>query len=496
MADRQMGVLLHVSCLPGRHGIGDVGPSARHFVDWLASAGVGVWQVLPLSPPGGWFDDVPYASWSAMAGSPQLISLDDLEAEGLLPAGEDRSFEEGWCRHEDCLPFKQARLSSAVARVHEGRWLEERNRFVEGSPWAVDTARFAARAEAEQERRWWMWSSERRSRDPSLLARVDDELRPSIDRALTEQFLFERQWQRLRAYAHERGVRILGDVSFNVLAESADVWAFPRGWKIQPDGSKVVTSGAPPDVFSAEGQNWGCPVYDWAAMAEDGYRWWVERLRRTLSLVDAVRLDHFRGFAAAWEIPDGSPTARDGRWVTGPGAALFERIERELGSVSLWAEDLGTIDEGVHQLLAGTGIPSMRVFHYAFGGDAANPPLPHNVPANALVYPGNHDNDTTVGWWASLPSHVRTHAQHYFGRHGDDIVWDLIRVALASPARLAVVSMQDLLQLDSRARMNDPASYGPPGRGYGNWRWRLGPGWATPAVAERLRFLGGLYGRI
>ncbi|MCA9554689.1 MAG: 4-alpha-glucanotransferase [Myxococcales bacterium] len=497
-ARRRFGVLLHPSSLPGPRGIGDLGAEAYRFVDWLHRAGAGVWQVLPLCPPGGSQLDTPYVSWAALAGNPQLISLEQLVQDGLLSSSElpAGTFAEGWAHPKEAMAAKVLPLRAAARRLAAGHPLgAELSRFKAHSSWALEAARFAARREAAGGAPWWRWPDNLRSRDAGRLAEVDAELSEAIHEALVHQFLFERQWSALRGYAAARGVEILGDMPIYVMGDSADVWADPAGWQMAEDGTLPVVSGVPPDMFAEDGQLWGGPLYDWAHMAKDDYRWWRHRLARALVHADAVRVDHFRAFSAYWEVPGGAPNARGGRWVPGPGLAFFEAVERHMGRLPLCAEDLGTIDDDVRALLAATRIPGMRVMHYGFGGEADNPHLPHNVDASAVIYPGNHDNDTTAGWWSTLSDPVRSHAQHYLGRHGDDIAWDLNRAALASRAALAVIQVQDLLTLGSEARMNDPASYARPADTWRNWRWRLHPDQLGLDVAERLRFLAGLYGR-
>ena len=496
---RQMGVLLHPSSLPGPFGIGDLGPEARRFVDWLVSAGVRVWQVLPLCPPGGPRHDIPYASCAALAGNPQLISLEDLVDDALLSPSEARpasSYDEGWALHERAVSEKSAVLDRVADRVRRSPVGTELEAFRERERWAVDAARFLARKHHMGGQPWWAWPDEVASRAREEMDRADRALAADIDRFLVRLFLFERQWTRLRAYARDRGVALLGDVPIYVMHDSADVWLHREGWRLDAEGQPIAVSGAPPDVFSADGQVWGGPLYDWAQMADDDYDWWRRRLKRAFAHFDAVRIDHFRAFAAYWEIPVGAETARDGRWVPGPGRHFFDTIRRHLGPRPLCVEDLGFIDDDVHDLVAYVGAPGMKILHYGFGDGPQNPHLPHNVPEHAVVYPGNHDNDTTMGWWRTLDSGRRTHVQHYLGRHGDDIAWDLNRAALSSAARLAVIQMQDLLSLDTWARMNDPVSYARPVDQWRNWRWRLKTGQANEAVAERIRFLGHQYGRV
>jgi 4-alpha-glucanotransferase len=497
---RQTGVLLHVTSLPGRHGLGDVGPEARRFVDWLASAGVRLWQVLPLCPAGGPHQDIPYASWSALAGNPLLLSLDDLHADGLVEAGEleGGGLAEGWVEPGRALPWKRERLQRAADRL-----LDDPRHPLAGAlatfrvraPWATDTALFAALKAHHGGAPWWQWPAAIRGREHTAVREARHALSRAIDREVALQFLFERQWAALRAFCHGRGVRILGDIPIYVLHDSADVWAHPEAFRIGKDGALLAMSGCPPDEFTADGQLWGGPLYDWEHMAVDDFPWWRARIARALEHADVVRIDHFRALAEHWEIPAGARSAAEGRWAAGPGLRFFHALRRHLGPLPLCVEDLGAIDDKVIALREATGFPGMRILHYAFGGGADNPHLPHNHPANCIAYPGNHDNDTTVGWWRTLSPGARSHAQHYLGRHGDDIAWDLNRAALASAAHTAVIQMQDLLALDGGSRMNAPASYAQPPGTWRNWRWRLRPGEASPFVAERFRSLNVLYGR-
>ena len=493
-----MGILLHPTSLPGPYGIGDIGPGARHFVDWLARAGVTVWQVLPTCPPGGPLDDNPYASWAGRAGNPDLISLEDLVTDGLLRPSEIPpvvTFEEGWADHQRAVPAKLRAVDTAVSRLKISGLAEYFQAFRDVGGWALQAARFWARKVHAGGAPWWKWPEALAGRASAAMSRADASLRTDIDRALGRLFLFERQWAALRAYARERGVALLGDVPIYVLRDSADVWATPEQWRLDDAGAPIAVSGTPPDVFSSEGQLWGGPLYDWARMKGDDYAWWRSRLSRALEHFDAVRIDHFRAFSAYWEVPAAATSARDGRWVAGPGAHFFKTIERYLGRMQLCAEDLGVIDDGVRDLLAETGIPGMKILHYGFGEGPDNPHLPHNIPKRSVVYPGNHDNDTSLGWWSTLSTDTRSHVQHYLGRHGHDIAWDLNRAALQTRAQLAVLQMQDILSLPGWARMNAPTSYRLPIDQWRNWRWRLKPGEANEEVADRLRFLGSLYSR-
>lgn len=507
LSRRQAGILLHPSSLPGPHGIGDLGPEARRFADWLERAGARFWQTLPLSPPAALppdapLEDCPYISWSALAGNAYLISLDDLQDDGLLDRAEiaPPDFGVGPVDFARVLPWKRDRLRLAADRLLEGRSPALRDAleaFRASAAWARDTAMFAAARARNGGTPWWTWPAPLRDREPGALAALAAEARREVDRELALQLLFDRQLGALRQHAQTRGVRLFGDLPIYVAPDGADVWACPRVYDLTlaADGRLALQTGTPPDEFTAEGACWGGPLYDWEWMAQDDYAWWRARLTRALAQADLVRIDHFRALSAAWGIPAGQPP-RAGRWVKGPGRRFFEVIERHMGRLPLCAEDLGAIDAEVIALREAAGLPGMRVLHYAFGGDARNPHLPHNHPEACVAYPGNHDNDTTVGWWRGLGGHAREHAQHYLGRHGDDIAWDLIRACLASAARLAVVQLQDVLMLGSEARMNDPESYRRPRAEWPNWRWRLLPGAADERSADRFRFLAALYGRV
>jgi 4-alpha-glucanotransferase len=500
LRERQAGILLHPSSLPGRLGIGDLGAEARRFVDWLARAGARLWQVLPLCPPGDRFAINPYVSWSALAGNAQLLSLQELFESGLLDRREldGPSSVEGVLDRGPVREFKAERIRSAARRLlaspgHplRGAQLAFRAR----AAWVEETALYAAVKTRHGGAPWWIWPEPLRRREPAALAEARFELEEEIAEAAAEQFLFDEQWHALRRHCRERGVRLLGDVPIYVSANSADVWLHQDLFQIGPDGSMDAVSGCPPDVFSARGQKWGHPLYRWDRMASDGYAWWRQRLARALEQVDFVRIDHFRAFAAYWEVPAREDPAA-GRWVPGPGLPFFEAMRAALGELPLCVEDLGFIDDGVHALREETGLPGMRIVQHGFGSGAANPHLPHNHVERCVVYPGNHDNPPLLGWWSELQPHERSHVQHYLGRHGDDIVWDMIRAALASVGSVAVVQAQDLLVLGNEARMNEPGSYArlPPAQ-WRNWLWRMKPGALGDWHAARFRQLCELYGR-
>lgn len=492
---RASGVLAHPTSLPGRYGIGDLGPAAHAFLDFLAAARQQLWQVMPLTPTG--YGDSPYQSPSAFAGNPLLIDLEPLAAAGWLSADELAPLAALPREQVDfprLIPLKQAALRRAFERFQAQADDASRARFAafcqQEAAWLDDYTLFAALREATGVG-WFAWDPPLRDRALEALRRARETLRDAIGYHAFGQWLFFEQWDALRAAAHERGLRVFGDLPIFVAYDSADVWAHRELFKLDAQGRPTVVAGVPPDFFSATGQLWGNPLYRWDALAATGYRWWVERFRQTLRLVDIVRVDHFRGFEAAWEVPAGAETAVDGQWVPGPGAALFRAVGAALGEPApIVAEDLGLITPEVRALLAELGYPGMKVLQFAFDSGPSNLYLPHNYDdPNYVVYTGTHDNDTTRGWYDSLGEGTRDFVRRYLGTSGADIAWDLVRLALASIADTAIVPLQDLLDLGSEARMNRP------GAPEGNWRWRVLAEQLTPAVAARLAELTWLYGR-
>lgn len=426
LARRRAGVLLHVASLPGESAAGTLGAAARRFVDLLAEAGFSVWQMLPVGP-----GDSPYGSRSTYAGDPRLIDPADGARRG---AAHEKAFRE---------------FCSA-----ERGWLE-------------DFALFTALNGAHDGCAWWRWPPPLRDRHPAALSRARRAHARTIGRVRREQFRFHRQWQALRDYARERGVMLFGDLPVFVAHGSADVWAHRDYFRLGRDGLPAFVAGVPPDYFTAEGQLWGNPLYDWERLAQDGFSWWVDRVCAQLARFDLLRVDHFRGLEACWEIPADAASARHGRWVKVPGRALFEAIHARCGAGRLIAEDLGIITPEVIALREAFSIPGMLVLQFAFDGSRDNPYLPHNHVRRAVVYTGTHDNDTTAGWWRSLDREVRQRVQAYFGREDPPMPETLVTAAYASVAGLAIVPFQDLLGLGSQARLNTP------GTSRGNWSWRF-----------------------
>jgi len=493
---RRSGILLHPTSLPGPHGSGDLGPAAYHFVDWLVAAGQALWQILPLGNIGPGHS--PYMSSSAFAGNVLLIDLGELHARGWLDAAELQPADgllDARVSFEAVLPFRMQRLERAAQRFHASASPEERADFdgfcAAHAEWLADYALFMTLAEHHPGCDWCDWPAPLAHRDPAALSQA---ARAHAERVFFWQFTqwcFFRQWQRLRAYANGRGVRIVGDAPIFIAYQSADVWARPALFELDAHGRQTVVAGVPPDYFSATGQRWGNPLYRWSAHAAEGYRWWIARIRHIFATVDVVRIDHFRGFAGYWEIAADEPTAMNGRWLPGPGAALFEAIEQALGPLPIIAEDLGIITPDVTALRKRFGFPGMRILQFAFSAerDAEAAYLPHHHEPDSVVYAGTHDNDTTLGWWQQASDALRQHVRDYLGTDGRDIAWAMIRAASASVADTAIHPMQDVLGLDSRHRMNFP------GQADGHWAWRFVWGDVAGDVAGRLKGLGELYGR-
>ena len=491
---RCSGILLHPTSLPGRYGIGDLGPEAYSFADFLHETGQGIWQVLPLGPTG--YGDSPYQCFSAFAGNPLLISPDLLlEAGHLSPAdvAEVPEFSPATVDYGPVIEYKARLLRLAFAnwqRAGNAGQDSEFAAFCESKrSWLDDYALFMALKDAHQGAIWSTWERDIAMRQPEAMARWSQELADEILRHKYQQHQFFQQWGALRAYAAERGIRIVGDIPIFVARDSADVWSHPELYYLDEEGNPTVVAGVPPDYFSETGQLWGNPLYRWERMARSGYAWWIERFRATLELVDMVRVDHFRGFEGYWEVPATEETAVRGRWAEGPGADLFVAVENALGKLPIIAEDLGVITPAVEELRDRFEFPGMRILQFGFASDANDPFLPHNYIPNCVVYTGTHDNDTILGWFDTAPQKERQSVLAYFGTDGHDLPWDFIRWLLASVADTAIVPLQEVLSLGTEARMNYPSRLG------GNWSWRFQHGSLTPAIRSRLRKLTELYGR-
>lgn len=479
LQQREAGILLHPTSLPGPREYGELGAEAFRFVDFLVAAGQRVWQILPLGPTHA--DNSPYQCFSGHAGNPELISLEQLVEAGWLSAKEA-----GGSRAKALRRAREGFEAKAgdEARAAYNRFLEE------AGAWLDDFALYRVLKDLNGGAAWADWPAPARDRGPDHLERVAAEHAAAVEQVRFEQFLFYRQWHEVKAYANERGIRIFGDLPIFVAHDSADVWSRRENFLLDETGHPTVVAGVPPDYFSETGQRWGNPHYDWARMEADGFAWWEERLRGQLELYDLVRIDHFRGFEAYWEVPAEEETAINGRWVKAPGDALFERLHRQFDPLPIVAEDLGTIDEAVSALRRRFALPGMRILQFAFDGGADNPYLPHNHEPNAVVYTGTHDNDTTLGWLYGLDDVVAERLHAYLGLPDEAMPWPLVRAAYRSVARLAVIPMQDLLELGGEARMNQPGTI------EGNWQWRFEWSQVPDDLAERVRSLAELYGRL
>ena len=506
MSHRAAGILLHPTSLPRGADIGDLGPGAFEFIDWLASARQRIWQVLPLGPTG--YGNSPYQCFSAFAGNPLLISLERLAEEGLLADQATRRLPgaEGRVDFPAVVEHRRALWPQVLDRFEKAAGPQERDRFDRfcrvQAGWLDDFALFMAVKEAQNQTAWTRWEPDIAQRDPAALARWTVRCAREIRQHKLVQHLFFEQWDRVRDACRARSIEIMGDLPIFVAHDSADVWARREFFQLDSDGQPTVLTGVPPDYFSLTGQLWGNPHYRWNALARTGYAWWIERFRALLALVDRVRIDHFRGFHASWEVPRDSSTAIQGEWVKGPGAQLFEALRSAVQAEHLpfVAENLGVITPEVEALRERFGLPGMAILQFAFGSDPHAPDFkPHNYPRNIVAYTGTHDNDTTAGWWAGTDEHStrsgaeveheREHSRRYLGTDGKEPHWAFVRAVLASVADTAIVPAQDLLGLGSQARMNRPGTLS------GNWRWRLAPGQLTGDIAHRLAVMTEIYDR-
>ncbi len=493
---RRAGLLLHITSLPSRFGIGDFGPGARRFVQFLNQAGAEIWQVLPLVPAAA--GNSPYSGLSAFAGNPLLISLDDLVADGLLSESDLATYPQ----HSDVavdfghvIPLKTHYLHLAFQRFEQSRHplQVELNRFcLEQQEWLEDYAMFVALANNFGTADWSRWPQELVQREPTALERWRLRLSQAIAQEKFIQFIFHRQWWALKRFANERHVELLGDLPIFVAYDSADVWAHQECFFLDENGKRTVVAGVPPDYFAVTGQLWGNPLYRWDVLAQDDYGWWVQRLRHSLKLYDSIRLDHFRGFEAYWEIPADAPTAVDGKWVKGPGAAMFIAACRQLGDLPIIAEDLGLISDEVHHLRDQLGFPGMRVYQFGFNDEGGRYHRPESYPEDSVAYTGTHDNDTIAGWLKSRAvtyKHGEDILDEYLDARAPDAYWQVVSQVVESAAGTTIIPLQDLLGLDNSARMNVP------GMADGNWGWRIESQLMTDEIANRFKQLLARVGR-
>jgi len=503
---RASGILLHPTSLPGRFGIGDLGREAYQFADFLASTGQRLWQVLPLGPTGS--GNSPYQCLSVFAGNPLLISLERLVEDKFLEQtdlNDIPSFPKDRVDYDSVIKFKTPLLKKSFETFQRIAAPGERKQFElfcqQNATWLETYTLFMALKEARGLAAWNTWEEAIRRRQPKSLELWSKKLDHEIYYHKYQQYQFLKQWFELKRYCNEHGIKLIGDMPIFIALDSVEVWLHPEMFYLDNSGRSTVVAGVPPDYFSKTGQLWGNPLYRWDVIARDGYAWWIERFRATRDLVDIIRLDHFRGFEKYWEIPTTDTTALNGRWVPGPGAALFQTVQNALGALPIIAEDLGVITPEVDALREQFGFPGMRVLQFAFGTDPkADDYRPHNYPRNCVVYTGTHDNNTTIGWFREDDVKDSTQsgkerenekkvALKYLGTDGHEINWDFINLALMSPADTAVIPMQDILGLGSEARMNIP------GRAEGNWCWRFTSEMLTEEIKARLKKLTALSGR-
>jgi len=490
---RRSGVLVHPTSFPGNWGIGDLGSAARDFLDFLGQTHQKIWQVLPLGPTAE--DGSPYASYSANAGNPLLISIEDLIAEGVdisvTPPGTTVSIAQDLHAVKE-VKFAALALAAKAFRSNDKLAADYDTFCAEQGEWLDDYALFMALKDSHSHKAWNQWPPHLAQRDPSALKHASAQRGEAVDFYKFVQFAFFRQWGALRAYAHERGIEIVGDIPFYVAFDSVDVWANPTNFELLPDTLEPkLMAGVPPDYFSETGQLWGNPVYNWTHLENTGFEWWIKRFKLLTQHVDVIRIDHFRGFEAFWQVPHGEKTAVNGTWAKSPGMAFFHKLDQELGHLPVWAEDLGLLTPEVTDLRDAFDFPGMKVLQFAFDATGAeNPYLPINFDPNFVCYTGTHDNDTVVGWWNSLTQKHQQQVLEYTGPVLEqDIHWTMIRLAMGSVADTVVVPLQDLLGLGTEARTNVP------GRAKGNWSWRYEAGAITDDIAHKLKTMTTTFGR-
>jgi 4-alpha-glucanotransferase len=492
--NRASGILLHPTSLPGSYGIGDIGPTAFQWIDFLKKTGCTLWQVLPLGPTG--YGDSPYQSFSAYAGNPYLISPEVLLEEEIIRKRdlEDMpQFPKEQVDYGLLIKWKLSLLNRAFDnfnRSANSHLKDDLSNFqAQNVTWLSDFALFMAIKEIQGGKAWNQWPLTLRRREEEDMMKIRRDLGENIQRHIFYQWLFFCQWSALKKYASENEVLIIGDIPIFVAHDSSDVWAHTNLFFMDRNGNPTVVAGVPPDYFSETGQLWGNPLYRWDVHAETGYSWWLDRFRAVLSMVDIVRLDHFRGFAAYWEVPAGNPTAEIGQWVPVPGVEFFKHIKNALGDLPIIAEDLGLITPDVIELREKFELPSMKVLQFAFLDPPDNTFMPHNYPVNCVAYTGTHDNDTTWGWYQTAPAEEKKYFQRYLNTDDSDVAWDMIRSVWGSVAMYSLAPLQDLLNLGSEARMNYP------GRPSGNWHWRFKPEDLNEELEAKLSEINYLYYR-
>ena len=493
--NRSSGIILHPTSLPGPYGIGDIGPEAFQWIDFLAETGCGIWQVLPLGPTG--YGDSPYQCFSAFAGNPYLISPDLLLKEGLLypdDLSDSPSFPDNQVDFGAVIPWKLSLLDRSYDRFLHSTSAELKANYehfnASQKNWLDDFALFMALKETHGGAPWPSWENPLRDRQLPAIEETRQKLALLIERQKYRQFLFFQQWGSLKKYAKQKGIQIIGDIPIFVAHDSADVWAHPELFFLDSTGKPTVVAGVPPDYFSATGQLWGNPLYRWKVHRATGYAWWLDRIQAVLSLVDFIRMDHFRGFAGYWEVSGKATTAVKGKWKKGPGAHFFSVVKKTLGNLPILAEDLGVITPDVESIRDGFGLPGMKILQFAFDAGPENKFLPHHYIPNCVAYTGTHDNDTVLGWYQRVPEAEKDYYRRYTDRDGSQVSWDLIRGVWSSVAMFAIAPLQDFLELDNAARMNYP------GNPSGNWTWRLIKNGLNKNLQSRILDLNQIYGRL
>jgi 4-alpha-glucanotransferase len=485
---RSSGTLVHPTSFPSPHGIGDLGSESRNFIDFLYETGQTIWQVLPLGPTG--YGNSPYASYSAFAGNHYLISLDILVKKGLLTKSESdnailpvtihANYEAAYSKKESLFKLASERFYESVDKMT----LKTLEKFcTENSFWLEDYCLFMACSKANGRQPWNQWEDGIALRRKDALKNAEKEFEAVIKHEKWLQFEFFNQWNELKEYANSKQVRVIGDIPIYVDHNSADVWSNPASFAVDKKGNRTLVAGVPPDYFSETGQLWGNPQYKWKVLEKDGFKWWIERFRQMFHLYDAIRVDHFRGFDAYWEVPASEKTAINGKWVKGPGAKLFDAIKKELGELPIIAEDLGFVTKGVEELRDAFEFPGMKILQFAWDSDSANSFLPHNFTQNSVVYTGTHDNDTTLGWYNSAPETEKHRLREYCRSNGTEPNWELIRLGMLSVSDQAIFPLQDFMNLNEKHRMNTPGTVG------ANWLWRYTPDMLTSVDGKRIKEL-------
>lgn len=493
---RRSGILLHITSLPSDYGIGDLGPWAYRFADFLAEARQSFWQVLPLTPTSVAWGNSPYCSPSAFAGNKFLISPELMLQEGLLTKediGSPPAFPKNAVDYSKVIAYKERLFAKAFENFKKRGELGYEKFCSENSGWLEDYSLFVALKDSD-ERPWNEWPSEVRDRHPAAMQTLKKKFHDQMEKEKFLQYIFFKQWFSLKRYCNQKGIEIIGDLPMYVIHDSVEVWVNPEFFKLDAEKRPIVVSGVPPDAFSPTGQRWGHPIYRWDVLKERGYEWWVRRVEHSLRLYDWVRLDHFRGYVAYWEVPASEKTAVTGRWVNGPSEDLFSHLLKHFPDLPVFAEDLGTITQDVREVMQRFGFPGMRVLIFAFGEDSPkNPYLPHNHVKNSIVYTGTHDTNTVRGWFEREATwEDKKRVFRYLGREvsEQEIHLEFVRMAMMSVADMAIIPMQDILGLGEEARMNRPSL------AEGNWMWRLLPEQLTPPLAKKLREMTEIYGRV